>query len=137
MPEARPLPILIVEDDEIVALGLSAALRRDGFSTVVHGDGRAAVASLDRERFALVLTDLRMPGVCGFEVLAAAQRCRPAPPVVVMSGYPSRDAAEEARRRGAAVFLVKPIDYPRLRGVVERYLQRPVRVTSSAPGVVP
>lgn len=136
MADSGALPILIVEDDEIVAMGLSAALGRDGFSTVVSGNGREALAVLARDHFALVLTDLRMPGVCGLEVLAAAQRRRPAPPVVVMSGFPSRDAADEARRRGAAVFLVKPVDYPRLRGVVERYLPRPARGDVSPEGAV-
>lgn len=114
--------ILLVDDDEIVLQGLMSALERDGFEVVRAENGYEAVDALARSRFALVITDLKMPGLSGIGVLERARRVSPETRVVVLSGFPSRDAADEALRKGADEFLVKPVDYARLRETVDLQL---------------
>lgn len=122
-PNAR---ILVVDDDEIVAAGLLAALRRDGYDVLVTHNGYAALDALSHEDFALVLTDLKMPGMSGIEVLQQVRRLQQRTPVVVMSGYANRQAADEALEWGADEFLVKPVDYVRLRDTLRMHIAQAV-----------
>ena len=114
----RPSGILIVDDDDIVLVGLRATLERDGYDVVVARSGYAAVDALSSRRFELVITDLMMPGLSGIGVLEQVRKVSPGTRVVVLSGYPRRSAADEALRRGADEFLLKPIDYAQLRETV-------------------
>ncbi len=114
----RPSGILIVDDDDIVLVGLCAMLERDGYDVVVARSGYAAVDALSNRRFELVITDLMMPGLSGIDVLEQVHRVAPGTRVVVLSGYPRRSVADEALRRGADEFLLKPIDYAQLRETV-------------------
>jgi DNA-binding NtrC family response regulator len=123
-PSQRPRSILIVDDDDIVLVGLRATLKRDGYDVVVARSGYAAVDALARQHFGLVITDLMMPGLSGIGVLEEALRLSPETRVVVLSGYPRRSAADEALRKGAAAFLLKPIDHARLRETVDAQMSR-------------
>ncbi len=116
--------ILIVDDDDMVLVGLRATLDRDGYDVVVARSGYAAVDALSRRSFALVITDLMMPGLSGIGVLEEALRLSPETRVVVLSGYPTRSAADEALRKGADEFLLKPIDYAQLRETVSAQMGR-------------
>ena len=102
--------ILVVDDDEMVLQGLSASLERDGYRVSVQRSGDAAVQRLSRDRFDLVITDVMMPGLSGIGVLERVRAMSPDTNVVVLSGYPRRDLAEEAMRKGADEFLVKPVN---------------------------
>ncbi len=103
--------LLIVEDRESLAAMLAHALEGEGYQVELAADTPAALARLAREpRFALVLTDLKLPAGSGLEVLAAARALRPAPPVVVLTGYGTVRVAVEAMQLGAADFLEKPVE---------------------------
>ena len=121
-PRGNDAKILVVDDDEIVLEGLCATLERDGYDVAVARSGYAAVGELGRNRFGLVITDLMMPGLSGIGVLERVRQLAPQTPVVVLSGYPRRNLADEALRKGANEFLVKPVDYIRLRQTVRSLL---------------
>lgn len=102
--------VLIVEDRDSLRRMLREALAGEGYEVETASDGEAAIERLGDEGYDLVLTDLRLPGVSGLEVLAAAREAQPATPVVVMTGYGTVATAVEAMKRGAFDFLEKPVE---------------------------
>jgi len=112
--------ILVVDDEEIVRESLSAWLRKDGYSVETAPEGQTALARLAAEPFALMLVDLKMPGMDGLEVLAKAHASHPETTVVVMTAYATVDTAVSAMKDGAWDYLVKPFDPEELSNMVHR-----------------
>jgi len=102
--------ILIVEDRDSLRRMLSEALSGEGYEVEAAADGEAAIARLGEAAFDLVLTDLKLPGASGLDVLTAARAAQPATPVVVLTGYGTVTVAVEAMKRGALDFLEKPVE---------------------------
>jgi len=101
--------ILLCDDEEALCRSLSRVLRATGHE-VVTGDGAAGLTRIQEEHFDLILTDLRMPEVNGFEILAAARRFAPTTPVIAMSGSAEIPDAVKAMHAGARDFLIKPFE---------------------------
>lgn len=118
--------LLIVEDDKAMSDVLAEFCRTRGFSVAVTHDGRAAIAAIDRAepRFAVVVTDLHLPGADGFEVLRAAKAVNPSCYVVIITGYASIDTAVRAVREGAYDYLAKPFALGQLEIVLSRIRDR-------------
>jgi DNA-binding NtrC family response regulator len=117
--------ILLVEDKESLATMLCEALRGDGYEVVWARTVQEALRALrDRGRYAVVLTDLRLPGGTGVQVLEAVRDTDPLCPVIVMTGYGTVEDAVEAMRKGAWDFLQKPVDIDHLSLLIERCLER-------------
>jgi DNA-binding NtrC family response regulator len=110
MTAHRHTRILVVDDEEIVRESLSGWLEKDGYSVAAAADGPSALAALEAEPFAVVLLDLKMPGMDGLEVLEHAQATRPGAVVVLMTAYATVDTAVRAIKAGAYDYLVKPFD---------------------------
>lgn len=117
-----PSRLLIVEDRDSLRRMLERALGNEGYDVMTAGSGEEAVETLDRERFDAVLTDLRLPGLSGLEVLARSRARWPQVPVVVLTGFGSVPAAVEAMKLGAADFLEKPVEIDELSRLVRRLL---------------
>ena len=100
--------ILIADDDEIVRDVICKFLTGEGYPVVVAHDGIAALKLLRLEDVKLVLTDLRMPGADGMEVLRAAIQTNPRIAVVLLTAYGTLDTALEAMKEGAYDYIVKP-----------------------------
>lgn len=108
-----PPTLLIVDDDESVGFGLSAALACDGRRILVCRDVESAELILEHERVDDVITDMKLTGSFRFEgldFLEHARRYAPAARLILMSGYAADDVADEARRLGAAAVLRKPFE---------------------------
>lgn len=112
--------ILIIDDDPLSREFLQEAASSLGYATVTAQDGEVGLACLAKEPFDLVLTDLRMPGIDGIEVVARAAEFAPGVPVVVITAHGTIEAAIEAMRRGAADFLLKPCTPATLEMVLSR-----------------
>jgi DNA-binding NtrC family response regulator len=112
--------ILIVEDKESLRHMLQVTLEGEGHAVDTAEDGTAAIAKLRGRRYAMVLTDLRLPGADGLKVLAAALEADPEVPVLVMTAYGTVEAAVEAMKLGARDFLSKPVDTDHLLLLVRR-----------------
>jgi two-component system response regulator AtoC len=107
--------VLVADDELLMRDFLTEALRRFDCEVEAVADGRAACAALDGEKsFDLVLTDIRMDGADGLEVLAHAKKRNPRALVVLMTAYASVETAVEAVRRGAFDYLIKPVSPNRL-----------------------
>jgi two-component system response regulator FlrC len=123
MSELAERRVLLAEDDPSMRKLLERILVEDGHAVTAVGDGLAAIARLD-EPFSLLVTDLRMPGADGLQVLAAARRKQPTLPVVVLTAFGSIPGAVDAMRLGAFDYLAKPLGSPQqLREVARRALE--------------
>ena len=115
--------ILLVEDKDSLRQMLRLTLENAGHSVEATGNPSEAIRGLERARYRLVLTDLRMPGASGLDVLRAARAADGLLPVVVMTAYGSIDEAVQAMKDGAYDFLQKPVDSRHLLLIVERALE--------------
>jgi DNA-binding NtrC family response regulator len=111
---------LVVDDDPLSREFLATALRELGLEVEDHGDPKAALERLHEKPFDLLVTDLRMPGMDGLEVLRNAAQAAPGLPCVVVTAHGSMQTAVEALRQGAIDFLQKPVSPEALEVVVDR-----------------
>jgi DNA-binding NtrC family response regulator len=113
-------PILLVEDKAELRAMLRKALERAGYTVDEAPDGNAAVDKLRSRRYLMVLTDLKLPGNSGIDVLREARRVEPTLPVIIMTAYGSVEEAVTAMKEGAFDFIQKPVDLDHLRLLLER-----------------
>ncbi|MBM4321427.1 MAG: response regulator, partial [Deltaproteobacteria bacterium] len=117
--------ILVVDDERSLRGLLSKILRREGYAVVEADCGEAALQQLAQRAVHLVITDLRLPGVDGLEVLRHVRRSSPETQVVVLTAFGTVASAVEAMKLGAADYLTKPLQSPdELRLVVREALAR-------------
>ena len=116
--------ILIVDDEANARSALAELLRDEGYTVETAADGFKALPKLEDFSPDLVLTDLRMPGMDGMELMPRIWEGDPERVVVVMTAHGSVDTAVTAMRKGAADYLTKPINVDELILVVERVLER-------------
>lgn len=116
--------ILIVDDEPLVLEVLRDVLTSEGFTVSQASQAELALEMLGREPHALVLCDIRMPGMDGFELLKAVRRSHPGTDVIMMTGFGSLDGAIDAMALGAADYLIKPLKpkeiVTRLRAILHR-----------------
>jgi CheY-like chemotaxis protein len=116
-----PRWLLVIEDDPTIREMLEMVLDGEGFQVVSAQHGAAAIALLDRIRPSLILLDMKMPIMDGWEFLERYRR-RPGPkaPIVVLTA--AQDAASRAAEVGADAYVAKPFSIDDLVRVVERYV---------------
>lgn len=100
--------ILVVDDDRVIREGLQRILKAEGYVVEALSGGRQAVDRLEEADFDLIITDLKMPGMSGLEVLQAIKSEHPDLPVILITGYAAIDNAVEVMKSGAADYLAKP-----------------------------
>jgi len=116
--------ILVVDDEPSVVATCVRTLTRAGYVAEGVGDSDIALEQLAQEVFDLLLTDIRMPGRDGLELLAMAKELDPHLSVVMITGYGTMDDALQAIRLGAQGFLLKPFEPGELVDAVEDSLRR-------------
>ena len=114
--------IIVVEDEKIVRVSLVDALKAEGYTVLSVEDGNDAVAALEGGQFSLVITDIRLPGAGGLEILRKSLAESPATPVVMMTAYGNIKDAVEAMRLGAFDYITKPFDLDEMLLTVGRAL---------------
>ncbi len=118
--------ILIVDDEARFAAVLGKSLALAGQDTCrIAASAEAAIVELDQEPADLVLTDLRLPGSSGLDLLAMVVRRWPTTPVILMTAFADVETAKAALKRGALDYLVKPFPYADLAALVEQARARP------------
>lgn len=115
--------ILIIDDEKNIREGLQMALEDEGYEVITAEDGTSGLQKALSEVVDLVITDLRMPGMGGQEILRRVSSETPGVPVIVLTGHGTVETAVEAMRMGAYDFLTKPLDLDRLSLLVKRALQ--------------
>ena len=115
--------ILVVDDDDNLRWVLQTQLEQMGYAVITAADGPTALGLIDKEPPALVLTDLKMPGMSGMELLEQIRRDYPEIPVLIITAFGTIQSAVQAMRSGAYDYLTKPIDYDELGIAVSRVLE--------------
>ncbi len=100
--------ILVVDDEAIVRTSCDRTLTPEGYDVTLTASGKEGIACLEKETFALVLLDLKMPDMDGMEVLSKIKENWPETKVVMVTGYSTVDTAVQALRVGAYNFIEKP-----------------------------
>ncbi|MGD8563532.1 MAG: response regulator [Desulfarculaceae bacterium] len=119
-----PLRILLVDDEKNIREALYEYLKAiNRHEVVTASNGQEALDHLSQGRFDCAFLDLKMPGMTGVEVLSAIKNIDQTLPVVIMTGYPSLDAAIDTMRQGASDFLVKPFSLQQVKASLERVVR--------------
>ena len=113
-------PILLVEDKAELRAMLRKALERAGYAVEEAADGNAAIDKVRSRRYLIVLSDLKLPGHSGIDVLREARRAEPTLPVILVTAYGSVEEAVTAMKEGAFDFIQKPVDLDHLKLLLER-----------------
>ena len=112
--------ILLIDDEEIVSRRLRPALEREGYEVESFMVGKDALASIAAKNFDIVVTDMRIDEVTGFQVLEAALKKSSKTKVVLITGYATMELAREALAKGAFEVLAKPFRPQDLRDAISR-----------------
>lgn len=116
--------ILLVEDKPELREMLEHALKRMHYNVTSSGNVSTATTFLRTQRFSAVLTDLKLPGGSGMDVLQTAIESDPAMPVIVMTAYGTVKDAVQAIQQGAYDFIQKPVDLDHLEHLLKRAIER-------------
>lgn len=114
--------ILIIDDDTSLRRVLEYNLQEAGYLALTAADGEAGLALFDEQQPDLVITDLKMPGMSGFQVLAAVKERAPQTPVIVITAFGAVETAVEAMKLGAYDYITKPFNRDELRLVLKKAL---------------
>lgn len=117
-------PILLVEDKNELRAMLRKALERAGYAVEDVGDGATAVSKIRARRYLLVLTDLKLPGKTGIEILRESKQADPSIPVLLVTAFGSVEEAVTAMKEGAFDFIQKPVDLDHLKLLVKRAVEQ-------------
>ncbi len=113
-------PLLLVEDKNELRAMLRKALERSGYTVDEAPDGTAAIQKVRARRYLLVITDLKMPGASGLDVLRETKHADATIPVILLTAFGSVEEAVRAMKEGAFDFLQKPVDLDHLMLLVQR-----------------
>ena len=116
--------ILVVDDETVVREGIRRVLESDLYHVETCSSGRAALDLMQEKEFELVVSDLKMPGMSGLEVLKTVKILQPEIPVIIITGYSTVDTAVEAMKNGAIDYIAKPFSPEQLIEKVEKALER-------------
>ncbi len=120
MPEKSR--ILVVDDEDALRTVLSGELASEGYDVQTAGDGDDAIQSLQKQNYDLLLLDIKMPRMNGFEVLKFVKEKYPKTKVVMLTGFADLKNAIESKKLGAEDFVSKPYDLVDLLTTIERVL---------------
>lgn len=123
MTEQKPL-VLIIDDEEAMRDSCSQILLKSGFRAETAEDGATGLEKIKELRPDLILVDLKMPGISGFDVLERLKAIDPKVIPIVITGYATVDSAVEAMKKGAYDFLPKPFSPEELRIIIRRAHER-------------
>lgn len=125
---ARPHRILIVDDEEPLRVSLARAARAEGYRVDTAVGGAQALVFLSRRHYDLVVTDLKMPGIDGPQLMGRIVEEEISTRVIVVTGYATLEAAVDCLRKGAVDFLVKPFEVETFLASLERAMGRALPV---------
>jgi len=120
---SKPLRIMFVDDDAVTCRVMKRNCDNAEYDCTVYQDATTCLDAFRREPADVVITDLRMPGMNGFDLLSELRSIDGEVPVLVMTGYSSVENAVEAMKRGASDFIKKPFDFEELRLMLERTIK--------------
>jgi two-component system response regulator FlrC len=124
--------ILVVDDEPAMRLLLSSVLKEEGHDVTAAASGEEALQLIAKRHYHLVLTDLKMPGISGLDLLEQVKRDDPGTAVIILTAFGTVEGAVEAMRRGAVHYLLKPLANPEELRLSVRRVFNEQRVTDEA-----
>jgi DNA-binding NtrC family response regulator len=121
--EKAKVKILVVDDEQGLCAGVQEALRREGYVVDAMTDAQAALKLTQERLYNLVISDIKMPGLSGLELLVRVRERSRDTLFILMTAYGTVESAVEAMKQGAYDYLPKPIDMKRLRALVQKALE--------------
>jgi PAS domain S-box-containing protein len=115
--------ILVIDDEERVREGCRKVLARDGYEVTIAESGEVGLKMIERQHYDLILLDLMMPSLSGFDVLAHVKMLHPDTIIIVISGYATVENSIEAMKRGAFDFIPKPFSPEQLRVLTKKAIE--------------
>ncbi|MEA3209432.1 MAG: two-component system, NtrC family, nitrogen regulation response regulator GlnG [Chthoniobacter sp.] len=137
---SRTGTILLVEDDPGAAESLQRVLEDEGHTVIAAQTGEKGLALAGKERCDAVLTDLRLPGLSGLDLVKQLHTARPRLPIILMTAHGTTEVAIDATRHGAFDYLLKPFEMPALLDAIQkalaasRLMSQPVEMGSIVAG---
>lgn len=119
-----PVRILVVDDEDIVRTLLLDTLSLDDYRVKTAKDGADAIKQIEKEPFEIVITDLKMPGMSGLELLRHTLKINPDVCVIVMTAYGTVESAVSAMKQGAYDYICKPFELDEIKIIVEKAVER-------------
>lgn len=120
----QDFPILFVDDDLQILDVVSTYLSRYGYTIDAENNGLAALERIEQKDYAIIFTDLIMPEISGLDLLKSAKKVNPSTEVVIVTGYGTIESAIEALKLGGYDYLQKPINFERLKILIERIIEK-------------
>jgi DNA-binding NtrC family response regulator len=114
--------ILVVDDEDALRTVLSAELNSEGYDVGTAADGTEALAELQKGKYDLVLLDIKMPNMNGFEVLKVIKEKHGGTKVIMLTGFADLKNAIESKKLGAEDFVSKPYDLVDLLTTIDRVM---------------
>ncbi len=124
IPDKKQISILVVDDEPGIREMLSLELSSQGYCVVKVPHAAEALAKIQEQRFSLMITDLKMPGIDGLELLEQAKKIDPKLEVIMMTGHGSISDAVEAMKKGAYDFVLKPFQLIEINTLIEKVLEK-------------
>src|SRR6185436_9624455 len=112
--------VLLIEDEQSLASALQRVLEVEGYEVTTATDPAKGLAHARKGDFEVVVTDLKMPGLSGMDVIKDLHENRPQLPVILMTGHHTTETAIEAMKFGAYDYILKPPDPPEFIGLIEK-----------------
>jgi excisionase family DNA binding protein len=106
--------VLVVDDDEALQTMFKLFLKKSGFSRIVVGSGKEAMAALQKQKFDLCFLDLQLPDITGDEIYLHAKGIDPDLPIIIITGYPDSQMLDNILRTGPVTVLKKPLQVEQL-----------------------
>jgi nitrogen regulation protein NR(I) len=131
--------ILLIEDDASIVGGLKKELQAEGYEVAVAERGDKGLAQAKEQPFDVVITDLKMPGLSGLDLVEQLHASKPKLPIILMTAFGTTETAIEATKRGAYDYLLKPFDMAELLDLVaksvacNRLMSEPVEMGEARP----
>lgn len=122
--EKKVSKILIIDDEEIMRSFLADVLIDEGYDVDVAENGEIGIEKTKGGGFHLIVTDVKMPGVSGIDVLKAAKSIDKNIDVIIMTGYASVNTAVESMKLGAVDYITKPFNIDQIKMIVERTIEK-------------
>jgi two-component system NtrC family response regulator len=128
----KPIRVLIIDDEGVICDACRLVLTEKGLGVDHCMTGRAGLSAMETGAYDIILLDMKLPDIDGTEVLEAVRKKRPAPCVIVMTGYSTMSNAINAMKLGAADYLAKPFTEDELIEAIEKSCanRRAVEITA-------
>ena len=116
--------LLIVDDEQSMRDFLAIMLKKEGYEVDTVEDGDEAIKAIEEDIYDLVITDIKMPGRSGLEVLHHVKQISPGTLVIVITAFSSTEDAVSAMKQGALDYITKPFEIEKIKLVIKNALER-------------